>query len=154
VIEPIGDEIRAEAARFPARGNLAAIAAVWPDAVGVLNARNAWPARIGRDGTLHVATADSLWAFELTQLAPAILERLRAALGEACPPQLRFAQGTLPALAPAGPPPTAPAALRPGPEERAAAERLVAAVGDGELRAAVARAAAASLARAAADRRV
>ena len=29
-------------------------------------AANAWPARIARDGTLHVATSSSAWAFELT----------------------------------------------------------------------------------------
>ena len=40
---------------------------------------NAWPARIARDGTLHVATTSSVWAFELTQLEATILERLAGA---------------------------------------------------------------------------
>ena len=44
-------------------------------------AANAWPARIARDGTLHVNTSSSAWAFELGQLAPTILERLSEKLG-------------------------------------------------------------------------
>ena len=44
----------------------------WPDAVGEAIARNAWPARIARDGTVHVNTADSVWAFELGQKASEI----------------------------------------------------------------------------------
>ena len=32
-------------------------------------ARNAWPLRIGRDGTLHVAAASATWAFELDRMS-------------------------------------------------------------------------------------
>ena len=62
----------------------------WPAAVGPEIARFAWPARIARDGTIHVATADSVWAFELGHRAGEIAARLG---GEA---RLRFAPGPLP----------------------------------------------------------
>jgi hypothetical protein len=61
----------------------------WPSAVGPVIARNAWPARIARDGTVHVHTADSVWAFELGQRASEIAEKLGAAA-------VRFAPGPLP----------------------------------------------------------
>ena len=44
------------------------LVAAWPDAVGETVAANAWPARLARDGTLHVHAASSTWAFELQQL--------------------------------------------------------------------------------------
>ena len=75
---------------------MADVLAVWPEAVGTMVAANAWPARIARDGTLHVNTSSSAWAFELGQLAPAILERLSEKLGERAPASLRFAVGHLP----------------------------------------------------------
>ena len=50
-------------------------------------ARNAWPARIARDGTVHVNTADSVWAFELGQP-----RRARSPARSACR-RLRFAPG-------------------------------------------------------------
>jgi len=61
----------------------------WPEAVGSAIARNAWPARIAKDGTVHVNTADSIWAFELGQRSAEISERLGV-------PKLRFAPGPLP----------------------------------------------------------
>jgi len=61
----------------------------WPAAVGDAIARNAWPARIARDGTVHVNTADSVWAFELGQRASEIAAKLGA-------PGVRFAPGPLP----------------------------------------------------------
>ncbi len=63
--------------------------ALWPEAVGEAIARNAWPARIARDGTVHVNTADSIWAFELGHQAPEIAARLGVE-------KLRFAPGPLP----------------------------------------------------------
>ena len=79
------------------------IVAAWPAAVGEEVVRNAWPARIARDGTLHVHTSSSVWAFELGQLAPRILERLAAELGEHAPTALRFAPGHLPEAATGAP---------------------------------------------------
>jgi len=134
-------------------GDMVAIVRAWPAAVGETVARNAWPARLARDGTLHVHTASATWAFELRSLAPTMLARLREALGKSTPPALVFTPGPVPdppaEAAPAG----VSERLEPGPEHRAAGDRLAAAIGDEELRTYVARAAAASLARAAAEGR-
>jgi hypothetical protein len=94
-----------------------------------------------------VATSGAAWAFELTQLAGEIQERLRTALGESAPHTLRFTPGKLPAHGPdpdAGPPAPQPPAT---PEETATAEGWAAAIEDPGLREAVARAARASLVR-------
>ena len=61
-MEPLGDEIgraRARRAREAARRRLRSRA--WPEAVGDEIARNAWPARIQRDGTLVVHVRDAVW---------------------------------------------------------------------------------------------
>jgi hypothetical protein len=152
-LDPISDEVRRELGRFPPVVGMTAIVTAWPTVVGDAIARNAWPARLARDGTLHVATSSSAWAFELTQLRGEILPRLRSAAGEeVAVAGLRFAPGRVPE----GPSEDAAAAPRPRVEVDAAsaaeAERLAAAVGDETLRKLVARAVAASLARAAADR--
>src|SRR5437016_220805 len=74
----------------------AALVTRWAELVGEQIARNAFPARVARDGTLHVNTSSSSWAFELTQLRATILERLQAELGGAAPKALRFTPGPLP----------------------------------------------------------
>ena len=58
-MERIGGEIDRELARSGSRDAipLAAITAAWPVAVGAAVARQAWPLRLGRDVTLHVAVA-------------------------------------------------------------------------------------------------
>jgi len=126
-----------------------AIVRAWPTVVGETVVRNAWPARLSREGTLHVNASSSTWAFELGRLAETILEQLRAALGNAAPTAVRFAPGPLPEP-PAEPPATT---LPVGPGDRAEAAELTAAIADDELRELVARAAAASLARARSDLR-
>jgi hypothetical protein len=68
---------------------MAALVERWPAAVGGGIARNAWPARIARDGTVHVSTADSVWSFELGHRAAEIAEKLGV-------PKVRFAPGPLP----------------------------------------------------------
>ncbi len=146
--ERIGDAVRRELGRFgPAAAGMTALVDVWPGVVGAGIARNAWPARISRDGTLHVNADSSAWAFELAQLAPTILERLRAALGSEAPRALRFAVGRLPETAAGEAAEGAREPVRAGPAERARAAELTAEIDDDELRALVARAAAASLAR-------
>jgi predicted nucleic acid-binding Zn ribbon protein len=151
-MEPIAGHVARALRAFGPAGDIAAVVAAWPAAVGDSIARHAWPARLARDRTLHVATDSSAWAFELAQLSPVLLERLRAALGEVAPSGLRFAVGPLPEPAAAasehGPRPV----RQPGPVERDRAAGLTASIADEELRALVARAAAASLAQAAADR--
>jgi hypothetical protein len=151
-LERIGANARRELGRFEPAPGLIELVAVWPDAVGPEIARNAWPARLARDGTLHVATSSSTWAFELTHLEADVRDRLRARLGESVPKQLRFAPGRLPSPAAESPEDgrQEPPAVRP--ETRRQAESLAAGIEDTELRRAVAKAAAASLERAASDR--
>ena len=147
--ERIGDDVQRELKRFGPVGAMAEIVRAWPTVVGDSIARNAWPARVSRDGTLYVATSSSAWAFELGLLESDIRERLEAALGTDSPPRLRFAPGRLPE------PPREPADRRltqppkPTPEEEREAANLAAPIEDENLRKVVAKAAAASLAKAA-----
>jgi hypothetical protein len=147
--ERIGDDVQRELKRFGPVGAMAEIVKAWPAAVGDSIARNAWPARVSRDGTLHVATSSSAWAFELGLLEADIRERLGAALGPDVPPRLRFAPGRLPE------PPREAAGERrieppePTPAQEREAARLAAPIEDENLRKVVAKAAAASLAKAA-----
>ena len=145
--QPIGGEVRRELSRYGPAAGMAGIVRVWTELVGEEVARNAWPARIARDGTLHVHTSSSAWAFELGQLAPTILERVRETLPETSTPALRFAVGHLPEPEPTSAERAGPEAPKPGPRERAAAAELTASLTDPELRELVARAAAASLAK-------
>jgi hypothetical protein len=151
-MERIGGDVERELGRFDGAGAMPRIVAVWPDAVGVEVARNAWPARVARDGTLHVNTSSSVWAFELGHLAPRILERLAAELGAQAPEALRFAQGHLPEPAPQGSTDATYEPVEPAPEALAAASSLTASIDDEELRKTVERAASLSLSRAAANR--
>jgi hypothetical protein len=151
-MDRIGKEVEHELSR---RGGgvgleLTEITAAWPRAVGEAVARQAWPLRLGRDGTLHVAAASATWAFELDRLSPEIVERLSAILGRAAPATLRFRVGPVPEpgrgaeLEPEAPeerPPTTP-------ETAAEAASFASVIEDTELRELVARAARASLSRA------
>src|SRR5262249_31368924 len=65
VMERVGDAVSRELGRFGPIVGMAPLVEAWPSAVGTEIARNAWPARLARDGTLHVHTTDSIWAFEL-----------------------------------------------------------------------------------------
>jgi predicted nucleic acid-binding Zn ribbon protein len=154
-MEPLGPEIRRELGRFGPAAGMAEVVAVWAEAVGAAIAKNAWPARIGRDGTLHVSASSSAWAFELGLLEGTILQRLRSALGQDAPPRLRFTPGTMPELPSEPVEESGPRSeLSIGPAERRAGVDLASGIVDDELRDLVARAAAASLARAASDRSV
>ncbi|MCC6224350.1 MAG: DUF721 domain-containing protein [Thermoleophilia bacterium] len=145
---PIGESVARELARAggsPAAAALGELVSVWAAAVGEVVARNAWPARLGRDGVLVVHASSSTWAFELTHLEATIRDRL----GAAAPRALRFVPGPLPE------PPAAEAAgvIRGAPTPRSQdvsrAAELTAGIASEPLREAVAKAAAASLARAA-----
>jgi hypothetical protein len=153
-MEPIGPEVRRELDRFGNSGRMSDLVAAWPAAVGETVAANAWPARLSRDGTLHVNAGSSTWAFELQQLEGEIAERLRGVLAEAAPERLRFAPGPLPEPVAD----TSEAARKTPPEptlEHArAAHDLAAPIASEELRKSVEKAARMSLAAAADDRRV
>jgi hypothetical protein len=150
-VQPIGDEVRRELGRFGPQAGLGEVVAAWPAAVGPAVAANAWPARIARDGTLHVATSSSAWAFELTQLEATVRTNLAERLEGEGPPGLRFAPGPLPE--PGSVTVESPARSVPSPSQAALDEgaRIAATIGAEALREAVAKAAAASLA--AAERR-
>jgi hypothetical protein len=136
----------------PDAGVLAQVTRAWAGAVGPAIARAAWPQRLARDGTLHVTTVSSTWAFELGRMEADVRAKLAASLGDATPPALRFAPGPVPS------PPAAEEAHveKPVPtvEEAAEAAALTARIEDPGLREAVRRAAAASLARGRGDRQV
>lgn len=140
--------MRAELSRFGPQAEIGRVAKAWPDAVGEQIARNAWPARVGRDGTLFVHTSSSAWAFELEQLAADIRKRL----GKLAPPKVRFAPGPLPEPETSSSEQSAADVPQPSPEDLETAAALAAEIDDGMLRKLVARAAAASLARARSDR--
>jgi len=140
-------------AGVPDAGALADVTRVWPEAVGDAIARAAWPQRIARDGTLLVAASSASWAFELGLLGEEILGKLAAAIGVGAPTAIRFSPGVVPS-----PPALLAGAAAPVPPEvdsptRLLAEELTSAMTDEQLRATIARAAAASLAKAASDRR-
>ena len=137
-------------AGVPDAGVLAAVTAAWPDAVGAAIARAAWPQRLARDGTLHVTTVSSTWAFELGRMEEEVLAKLRERIGDATPPALRFAPGPVPS--PGAEEPLHRDPPSPSPEDAARALSLSAGIEDPELREAVRRAAAASLAAARDDR--
>ena len=140
-LEPLGPDIRSELARYGPQAGMAELVERWPEVVGDAIARNAWPARIARDGTVHINTADSVWAFELGQKAAEIAGKLGVE-------KLRFAAGPLPeadeeaAVA-------APVETTPEDEERARA--IASSISDRNLRESVQKAVSLSLARGRSD---
>ena len=150
--ERIGEGVKQELGRFGPVAGMAEVVGAWPALVGEQIARNAWPSRFSRDGTLHVATSSSAWAFELSQLAPQLLGRVQEALGEAAPGAIRFAPGKLPDAPSPSVDEREQRAAEPSPEDVARAFELAAAIEDESLREVVAKTAARSLARASDDR--
>ena len=150
--ERIGEVVRGELARFGPAGAMGDIVAAWPAAVGDGIAANAWPARIARDGTLHVNTSSSAWAFELTQLREKLAERLAEALGPTAPTTFRFAPGPRPEAVAEPVKEGTQTVLKVPPELEEEGRRMAAGIEDDSLREAVAAAAAASLVARAANR--
>jgi hypothetical protein len=146
--ERIGNDVTRELARFGPVAGMTEIVRAWPTVVGEQIARNAWPARLARDGKLHVATSSSAWAFELAQLEPKLLERLAEQLGDVTPAGLRFAPGQLPEHPETGVSSGSKPTRQPTDDELRQAEELAGEIEDETLRKVVAKAAAASLARA------
>lgn len=140
-MDPLGSEIKRELARHGPQAGMAELVERWPEAVGAAIARNAWPARIARDGTVHVNTADSVWAFELGQRAGEIAAKLRVA-------SVRFAPGPLPE--PDEEPVENPVEVTPQDAERARA--IATGISDEKLRESVQKAVSLSLARGRSDR--
>jgi hypothetical protein len=140
-LDPLGNEIKRELARHGPQAGMAELVERWPEAVGTAIARNAWPARIARDGTVHVNTADSVWAFELGQRAGEIAAKLRVT-------SVRFAPGPLPE--PDEEPVENPVEVTPQDAERARA--IASGISDEKLRESVQKAVSLSLARGRSDR--
>jgi predicted nucleic acid-binding Zn ribbon protein len=137
----LAEDVNRELGRFGPEARIAALVEAWPAAVGETIARSAWPARVARDGTLHVNTADSVWAFELTNRAAEIAGRLKVE-------RVRFAPGRVPEASAPEPAVREQTPLEPSPELVETGAQLAAGIEDENLRKIVARAAAASLARA------
>jgi len=152
-MQRLGDDARRllAASGIPDPGPLEAIATAWPEAVGAAVARSAWPRRLTRDGTLHVATVSSTWAFELDRLAPELLGGIARVLGSVpgavVPASVRFAPGPVPEPSPEAHSATATRLTVDATAVEEGAE-IAASIADAEMRELVARAAAASLARA------
>ncbi|MGH3001077.1 MAG: DciA family protein [Gaiellaceae bacterium] len=140
-MDPLGSEIRSELARFGPQAGMAELVERWPGVVGPAIARNAWPARIARDGTVHANTADSVWAFELGQQSAEIAGRLGV-------PGLRFAPGPLPETGDA----PEPSRVVPSPSDEERARAIASTIQDEKLRESVQKAIGFSLARGRGDR--
>jgi len=145
-MERLGDLLKRELGRHGPQAGIGDAVAAWPSAVGDEIARNAWPARFTRDGTLLVHVRDSIWGFELTQRADEIAKRLGNVKS------VKFVPGPLPEAAvdvtqaaPQGPPP-------PTPEQVKQAAEWTENITDDELRKVVTKSAELSLARAANNR--
>ncbi len=148
MIGRVDREVERELSRFGAVAGIAALVDAWPAAVGLEIARNAWPARIARDGTLLVHASSSAWAFELAQLEG----RIRASLGDRAPHRLRFAVGPLPERMVDESETATRTVPEPSREHIAKAASLAAEIRDEKLREIVAKTAALSLANAESDR--
>lgn len=153
-MERIGNEIARGLARAGGDAGLALteLTACWPQVVGEQIARNAWPLRMSRDGTLHVATSSATWAFELDRMRTEIAERLAENVGESAPKALRFRPGPVPEPGTTADSQPAPEPPEPTPEVRREAASAASPIEDPELRELVSRAARASLSRARSDR--
>jgi len=141
-MDRVGAAVSRELSRFGPTVGMAPLVEAWPAAVGPEIARNAWPARLARDGTLHVHTTDSIWAFELKSRA----EDIRLRLGEYAPPRLAFAPGPVPEPLERTVDMVAKASAEPAPEHVAKADALARVIRDEDLRKVVAKAIAFSLA--------
>src|SRR5262249_47115177 len=120
-MERVGDAVSRELGRFGPIVGMAPLVEAWPSAVGTEIARNAWPARLARDGTLNVHTTASIWAFELKSRA----EEIRTRLGEHAPPRLAFAPGPVPEPLAATTETAAKAPVEPAADHVAKADSLV-----------------------------
>jgi predicted nucleic acid-binding Zn ribbon protein len=90
--KPIADSVRALRTEVQPQTPLAAIQAVWPEAVGARIAAEARPVR-EREGTVTVECRAATWAQELDLLHDELLGRLNEALGSDGIARLRMVVG-------------------------------------------------------------
>ena len=144
-MDRLGDLLKRELSKHGPQAGIGDAVAAWPVAVGPEIARNAWPARFTRDGTLVVHVRDSVWGFELTQRADDIAHRLSVKSVKFVPGPLPEAEVDSTQATPQGsPPPTS--------EQVEQAAKWTAEIEDPELRKVVTKLAEISLARAANNR--
>ncbi len=86
---PAARAIRAAREQAAPQTPLAAIQAVWPEAVGPQLAARAEPVS-ERGGEVTIECADAVWADELSLMQAQLLERLRERLRGSAPESLRF----------------------------------------------------------------
>src|SRR5437763_11238692 len=133
-VGPLASRLAAPVVARHGGGILARLKADWPAVIGADIAAATWPQALGRDGALKLRVAAAT-ALELQHRAPLLIERINVYLGRPAISRLVFVQGPLP---------LPPAARRSSPRqlgsgEAEAIERQIAAIGDSELKAALAR---------------
>lgn len=137
---------RAMPSKEPAHAKLARLTALWERSVPPRVAREVVPVRF-RDGTLHLHARTSVWAQEVSLLAPRLMEHMRARDPRMGVERLAPRVGPLPERVPVEPepPPVAVTPLDPS-SLPAPLRTALAAVSDAELRRALTEAACAALA--------
>jgi predicted nucleic acid-binding Zn ribbon protein len=85
---PIAGAVERLTAELQPATPLARIQAIWEGALGPALAPHATPLR-ERDGRLTVFCPDAVWMHELTLMAPELVDRLNAALGDELVHELR-----------------------------------------------------------------
>ncbi len=115
-------------------GLLVRLKAEWAVIIGDDWSALAWPAALGRDGTLKLVSAPGA-GLELQHAAPLLIERINLYFGRPLVTRLTQIQGPLPLPAVPAAPPATPLP----PAEEAAIDERVAGIPDPELRAALAR---------------
>lgn len=86
---PAAGAFKAALDRVAPKTPLAAVQAAWASTAGERLAAVAVPVS-ERGGTVTIECVDAVWAQELDLMQEALLERLRAAVGEQAPKALRF----------------------------------------------------------------
>ena len=89
---PLRLALEQAAAQAAPADSLARLQAAWPELVGPVVAAEAEPAA-EREGVVTVRCTSAVWAHELELLAPDLLPRIGALLGEGAVRELRFSAG-------------------------------------------------------------
>jgi len=111
---------------------------VWEQVVGPQIASHARPLRI-RDGILEVRVDQPIWMQQLRMMAPQILQKLNAALGEELIRELFWKRGRMPDPEPASPTDAGPPRATLSADELAAIDAQLEALPKGEIREAMRR---------------